>query len=173
VIYGQGPGHCHRLLHEVQDAARDQERKADHHEEWPAGYGRNVPGVQHQNVQDRRQQVSPSKRAIRCPALLLQSGLSLAGRSQCPQNASPRWPIRLRQARCKMPLATHLQHGAHAGKTPRRAEGCRHAARPGTRRRTCTRVGPPFPPRQPVGAPRARHAATSAASGCAAAWSNP
>jgi len=46
-----------RLLHEMQDIARDGEREADHDEEWSAGNRRNLPGVQHEDVQNRRQQV--------------------------------------------------------------------------------------------------------------------
>ena len=59
-----GQSHCHSqnhshwLLHEMQDHARDHECQADHDEEWPASDRRDLPGVQHQDVQNRRQQVS-------------------------------------------------------------------------------------------------------------------
>ena len=58
--YGQShcyvQNHCpgQRLLHEMQGNARDDERKADHHEEWPTSDRRDLPGVQHQDVQNRR-----------------------------------------------------------------------------------------------------------------------
>jgi hypothetical protein len=60
---GQSPGGSetldpsHWLLHEVQGYTRDHERQADHHEEWSASNRRYLSGVQHQDVQNRREQV--------------------------------------------------------------------------------------------------------------------
>jgi hypothetical protein len=44
-----------RLLHEMQDLARDYESQADHDEERSAGNRRHLSSVQHQDVQNRRQ----------------------------------------------------------------------------------------------------------------------
>ena len=38
--------------------ARNHESQADYDEEWSASDRRHLPGVQHQDVQDRRHQVS-------------------------------------------------------------------------------------------------------------------
>src|SRR6266540_2700608 len=43
-----------RLLRQVQGLARDQGREADHHEEWAARHARLLPGLRHEDLQDRR-----------------------------------------------------------------------------------------------------------------------
>src|SRR5712691_2010183 len=42
-----------RLLRQVQGLARDQGREADHHEERAASYSGLLPGLRHQDLQDR------------------------------------------------------------------------------------------------------------------------
>ena len=52
-----GPAGVNRgywLLHEVQSLARDQERQANHDEEWSTGHRGRLPSVRHQDLQDRR-----------------------------------------------------------------------------------------------------------------------
>src|SRR5439155_7538406 len=49
-----GVNRGYRLLHEVQGPARDQERQADHDEEWSSRHRGGVPGLRNQDLQDRR-----------------------------------------------------------------------------------------------------------------------
>ena len=43
-----------RLLFEGQKKGRDEGPSADHDEEWQAGDGGHMPGLRHQDLQDRK-----------------------------------------------------------------------------------------------------------------------
>src|SRR6266849_6182787 len=58
-----GNRYIHWLLHEVQGPARDQERQADHDEEWTPGHRGPLPRMQYEDLQNRRDQVNTPRNA--------------------------------------------------------------------------------------------------------------
>ena len=65
-IHHHGHSNFDRLLHEVQGPARHEGSRADHDEERPTRYSRNLSGVRHEDLQDRCCQVGRVATADSC-----------------------------------------------------------------------------------------------------------
>jgi hypothetical protein len=71
-----------RLLHEVQGPARNQRPQADYDEERPTRDRRLLPGLRHEDLQDRRRQVESRAASVDEALLEIQAG-ERAGSTPC------------------------------------------------------------------------------------------